>query len=121
MDLFTNETVNIEYIKDSISKLLEGATISESVNIINNIREHIHNLSPFKSEPVDFVKWVDFTSSQKKKVGERVKFYKMIIAYLESEPKEEDLKIQLEEVKRKIKVLFRVSANGKRIPLNQNF
>jgi len=48
----------------------------------------------------------DFTIPQKKRVGERVKFYKFVIAFLESEPKEEDLKTQLEEVKRKIKVII---------------
>jgi ParB-like chromosome segregation protein Spo0J len=30
----------------------------EKVQYINSIREFLHELSPFKSEPVDFVKWV---------------------------------------------------------------
>lgn len=42
-----------------ISDLLEGMTLPEKVSAINRIREHIHNLSPFKNEPVDFVRWVE--------------------------------------------------------------
>lgn len=30
----------------------------ERVNAINELREAIHEVSPFKTEPVDFVKWV---------------------------------------------------------------
>lgn len=33
-------------------------TPDERVRLINEIREKIHELSPFKNEPVDFVKWV---------------------------------------------------------------
>lgn len=36
----------------------EKLEISEKVDIINSVREFIHELSPFKNEPVDFVKWV---------------------------------------------------------------
>jgi len=32
--------------------------LKEQVEIINRLREIIHNQSPFKNEPVDFVKWV---------------------------------------------------------------
>lgn len=48
----------IEVLKDQISDLLSNKEFSEQVNIINELREHIHNISPFKNEPVDFVKWV---------------------------------------------------------------
>lgn len=33
--------------------------IAEQVEVINSIREQIHLISPFKNEPVDFVKWVN--------------------------------------------------------------
>jgi ParB-like chromosome segregation protein Spo0J len=39
---------------EPLSKLSEA----ERVEAINLIRQHIHDLSPFKDEPVDFVKWV---------------------------------------------------------------
>jgi len=45
-------------INDLIASVLSDATFDDQVSIINEIREHIHNLSPFKNEPVDFVKWV---------------------------------------------------------------
>ena len=37
---------------------LHGLDIHEKVQAINEIREAIHEISPFKNEPVDFVKWV---------------------------------------------------------------
>jgi ParB-like chromosome segregation protein Spo0J len=48
----------IEVIKDQISDALDGKDLAETVSIINQLREHIHSLSPFKNEPVDFVRWV---------------------------------------------------------------
>jgi len=44
----------INEIKDYLSKL----DFADKINSINEIREAIHNESPFKNEPVDFVKWV---------------------------------------------------------------
>lgn len=49
---------NKEKVKEMITQILLGVDLTETINIINDIREHIHNLSPFKNEPVDFVKWV---------------------------------------------------------------
>lgn len=48
----------LEKIKKEISKLLESLELNEKIEVINELREHIHNHSPFKNEPVDFVKWV---------------------------------------------------------------
>jgi AraC-like DNA-binding protein len=48
----------VEQIKNKISELLKDKDFSERIAIINNLREHIHEFSPFKNEPVDFVKWV---------------------------------------------------------------
>jgi len=45
-------------IKQQISDILQSADFHSSILIINELREHIHELSPFKNEPVDFVKWV---------------------------------------------------------------
>lgn len=45
-------------IKNKITELLKDKSLSESVDIINDIRTHLHELSPFKNEPVDFVKWI---------------------------------------------------------------
>ena len=48
----------IESIKKQITDLLTDKDFNEQVNVINELREHIHRHSPFKNEPVDFVKWV---------------------------------------------------------------
>jgi len=43
-----------EFIDDDISKM----GFDDKINIINDIKEMLHMCSPFKNEPVDFVKWV---------------------------------------------------------------
>ena len=48
----------MENIKNLIASNIENLDIKEKVNFINEIREFIHTLSPFKNEPVDFVKWI---------------------------------------------------------------
>jgi ParB-like chromosome segregation protein Spo0J len=39
-------------------KKIEALSIDEKVKTINAIRQALHEISPFKSEPVDFVRWV---------------------------------------------------------------
>jgi ParB-like chromosome segregation protein Spo0J len=46
-----------EHVKAAIFDLLQ-CEFKEKVNLINEIRFFIHELSPFKNEPVDYVKWV---------------------------------------------------------------
>lgn len=48
----------ISQINKLISGLLKKCSLEEQVESINEIREHMHSVSPFKNEPVDFVKWV---------------------------------------------------------------
>jgi ParB-like chromosome segregation protein Spo0J len=57
-ELFTMQKTSVEDIKFLIKELLGELPIDEKINAINEIRQHIHELSPFKNEPVDFVKWV---------------------------------------------------------------
>jgi hypothetical protein len=47
-----------ESIIRQINMHLSTLSFEEKVEEINAIREAIHNQSPFKNEPVDFVKWV---------------------------------------------------------------
>jgi hypothetical protein len=49
-------------IKELISASLDGADLDKRVEIINELREFLHEISPFKNEPVDFVKWVPVNS-----------------------------------------------------------
>lgn len=47
--------------KDSVLGWIAALTelpLDERVDAINELREALHNVSPFKTEPVDFVKWV---------------------------------------------------------------
>lgn len=46
--------MNVQELIDNIDRL----DFHEKVEAINELREKIHNISPFKDEPVDFVKWV---------------------------------------------------------------
>lgn len=46
--------MNYQHILDHI----ESLDIDQKVDFINELRQAIHEISPFKSEPVDFVKWV---------------------------------------------------------------
>lgn len=59
MDLFASGVVDdaVEKIKE-ICALIEVLPIAEKVASINAIRAEIHKISPFSSEPVDFVRWV---------------------------------------------------------------
>lgn len=44
-------------IKYELKSAIESLSFSDRVEYINDIREFIHGLSPFKNEPVDFVRW----------------------------------------------------------------
>lgn len=48
-------------MKEELKKIIDYVSsleLDEKVNAINEIREAIHNVSPFNSEPTDFIKWV---------------------------------------------------------------
>jgi len=45
-------------LKQLIKKDVEKMSLDEKVNYINDLRYFIHEISPFKNEPVDFVRWV---------------------------------------------------------------
>ena len=46
---------------EKITKLIKGELESKDlkgkVDFLNNIRYELHLLSPFKNEPIDYVKW----------------------------------------------------------------
>lgn len=47
----------VQKIKEAISCLAE-LSLDEKVDALNEIREELHRMSPFSTEPVDYVKWV---------------------------------------------------------------
>ena len=50
--------MNKEELKNQIKQHLSNLSFAETVDYINDLRELLHEHSPFKEEPVDFVKWV---------------------------------------------------------------
>lgn len=52
-----SEVQGVEGIIAEIKKL-SGQPLDDLVKSINDIREELHKISPFASEPVDYVKWV---------------------------------------------------------------
>lgn len=61
MDLF--DSVEKEMVAASVEKIraeIDGNNFSleNKVDFINQVRALLHEISPFKSEPVDFVRWV---------------------------------------------------------------
>jgi len=51
-------TESLASIQIDIRNVLSGLNDNDKINFINDIRESIHYQSPFKNEPVDFVKWI---------------------------------------------------------------
>lgn len=50
--------MNIQQVKESITTLLTEGDLDQTVDVLNELREHISEYSPFKNEPVDLVRWV---------------------------------------------------------------
>jgi ParB-like chromosome segregation protein Spo0J len=51
-------TTTIEQLKESIFNFIKDLDFDTKIDAINQLRESIQNESPFKNEPVDYVKWV---------------------------------------------------------------
>lgn len=52
---------NENYLLDRVKEFciqIKDCELEQKVRLINSIREIIHQISPFKTEPVDFVEWV---------------------------------------------------------------
>ena len=60
LDLFAQEksAAVLSEIQALIAQHIAMLDLDERVSAINEVREMLHNVSPFKTEPVDFVKWV---------------------------------------------------------------
>lgn len=50
--------VQLETHVERMIELIKELDFEEKIEVINNIRKEIHDISPFKNEPVDFVQWV---------------------------------------------------------------
>lgn len=47
---------------DSITAMLDTLPLEDKVDMLNKIRAKLHDVSPFKDEPVDLVLWVENTA-----------------------------------------------------------
>lgn len=45
-------------LADKLAEMLQQLELPEKVDLINAVREKIHSVSPFRDNPVDFVRWV---------------------------------------------------------------
>lgn len=52
-----NNIIITEHL-DKVITILKGMDIDDRIEYLNLIRECLHNMSPFKDNPVDFVRWV---------------------------------------------------------------
>lgn len=50
--------MTIEQITELLLTELSSLALDEKVECLNYVREKLHEVSPFKNEPVDYVKWV---------------------------------------------------------------
>jgi ParB-like chromosome segregation protein Spo0J len=57
LDIFGNVTLDKNSIIEWISSL-SSLDVDSRIDVINSLREELHKVSPFNTEPVDFVKWV---------------------------------------------------------------
>ncbi len=51
-------TSTLDDIKDTLRNTLSVMTLEERINAINELRGVLHELSPFRDEPVDYVQWI---------------------------------------------------------------
>lgn len=49
----------IESQADSLCLMIDSLPLDDKVAMLNLVREKLHEVSPFKSEPVDLVRWVE--------------------------------------------------------------
>lgn len=50
--------MTLEQVRQGITALIDRDDLHKTVEILNQLKLHIHSLSPFKNEPVDCVIWV---------------------------------------------------------------
>jgi len=60
MNLFNQNVVNkgLDAIVQPLIDLVQSQKLEKKVETLNYIRHKLHELSPFKNEPVDFVRWI---------------------------------------------------------------
>lgn len=57
-DANESKEMSIEELAQALVEKIEASSLESKVDALNLVREKLHEISPFKTEPVDFVKWV---------------------------------------------------------------
>lgn len=57
-DGYAQEQLSIDCHVDSIVSKLSGMSLDDQVEWLNKVRKRLHEASPFKNEPIDYVTWV---------------------------------------------------------------
>ena len=50
--------MSIRIQMDSVTEMIKDMSLDEQVKTINEIKKQLHEISPFKNEPVDLILWV---------------------------------------------------------------
>lgn len=59
MNLFEQTDIDeISQLAEALCVKIAGLTLESKVEVLNSIRQSLHDISPFKDEPVDLVLWV---------------------------------------------------------------
>lgn len=58
IDMFADEAQDVRSLSAQLAALIADMPLAERVQALNEAREALHEVSPFASEPVDFVRWV---------------------------------------------------------------
>lgn len=58
LSLIEEQEQSLEYLTESIIRIISSKGMDELVDSLNFVREKLHQISPFNKEPVDFVRWV---------------------------------------------------------------
>lgn len=57
-----NDNLSLTDLARNMASIIDNLPLDKKVNALNEVRSVLHEISPFKSEPVDYVKWVKNTS-----------------------------------------------------------
>lgn len=57
LSFFEQQEQTLASVTETLVKMIEAKPLADLVDSLNFVREKLHEISPFKTEPVDFVRW----------------------------------------------------------------
>lgn len=55
---------DLSWLREDLTEIFRGLPIAETVRLLNEVRDVVDEFSPFKTEPVDSVRWVPIEAVQ---------------------------------------------------------